>query len=308
MTRARIHARGNPRTETRVSGANRLNDKSVKVLAAIKFSPTSISREDIAEKTSLPVTDVERQVGLLIQLHLIQKNTKFPQYPAQGWRVYTSQEDHTRIIDLLRQHGFEDPRVAPTRQLLGDYYPTGLDLEGNGIQEDRHMSYVKGHPIIPELKFRPEANEIMKKFRDEKQPFRPKEFSPQAVEDKKQKWIWFVKEMSRAYHITAPTVTFGTFSQDSWYRNGSSADDDNHQSSYFNRATNTLFFTGKFSLTTLLHEFGHARGFDERDTIIWSINFGTRIFPVTFNRLLVNSEEGTHMLTRGNETEARFNL
>jgi hypothetical protein len=276
-------------------------------LAAIKFSPTSLGRQDIIEKTTLSPEDVERQVKLLLELNILKRNTRFPEFPMEGWMVFTAQEDHLSIIKILKEHGIEDPRVSETRRLLGDYYPTGMALEGNGIQPTRGgANYTEGLPVIPELEFRPEAIAVMVEFRDSKKPFKPKEFSPQAIEEKKVKWKWFVAQMSAAYHIPEPRVTFGTFSEQSWTKEGSSAKDDNGISSSYNKATNTLFFSGRFSLTTLLHEFGHARGFDERDAIIWSLNFGLRIFPITFNRLLSQAQPGTHMLTRHDETQDRF--
>ncbi len=299
--RAVLHSRGNPRARTTITGASRLNEKAVKVLAAIKFSPSSISREDIAEKSDLQNMDVERQVGLLLQLHLIQKNAKFPEFPQQGWRVYTAPEEHLKIITILKQHGFEDPRSVATRELLGDYYPTGMDLEGLGRQPNRGgANYPKGVPYIPELEFRPEAIVIMKKFRDEIKPFQPKEFSEDAVRQKKEKWIWFCKEIAKVYGVQEPVVTFGEFTQESWTTGGTSGD------SHYRPSDNSLYFTGRFSLVTLLHELGHMRGFDERDAVIWSVNFGYRIFPVTFNRLLSNVKPGSHMLIRPDETQQRF--
>jgi len=243
----------------------------------------------------------------LLQYNLIKLNSQFPVFPNQGWKVYTERDKHQIIIDLLKRHGFEDPRVEETRRILGSYYPVGMALEGNGIQPNQGFSYTEGHPIIPELEFRPEAMRVMIEFRDRIKPFKPKQYSPEAVEEKKGKWGWFVQNMCQAYQIPLVNIKWGTFSKESWSRDGSSASDDNGQSSYYQPSTNTLFFTGRFSLTTLLHEFGHARGFDERDTIIWSMNFGLRVFPVTFNRLLRNSEGGTHMLVRGNDI-SEFNL
>ena len=301
MPRQPLHSRTG-----RVSGAGRLNNKAVKVLAFVKFSPSSVSREDIIENTSLSAIEVERQINLLAQLGLISFNSRFPQFPQQGWMVYTKQDKHTVIVNLLRQHGVEDPRTTRTREMLGDYYPTGFELDKKGVQPDRGRTYTQGHPIIPELEFRKETLDIMKKFRDEIKPFRPKEYSLEAVEEKKKKWKWFVEKMNANYEIN-PTIEFGVFSEDSWYRDGSSANDDNGQSSYYDRVNNKLYITGKFSIVTLLHEYGHSKGFDEVDAIIWSINLGMRVFPVTFNRLLKNSDGDSHMLIRGNQ-EREFDM
>ena len=149
-----------------ISGQGSLNKKAIKVLAAIKFSPMSISREDIIEKTGLSASDTEHQVKLLLRLHFIKLNSQFPRFPQQGWRVYTKQEDHLRITRILAAHHIFDPRIAETRRILGNYYPTGLALEGDGKQPNRNTTYTEGHPIIPELEFRPDAIAVMIEFRD----------------------------------------------------------------------------------------------------------------------------------------------
>ncbi len=291
-----------------IGDLNNLNQKAVKILSVVKFSPISMSREDITDVTAFSKDDVERQVKLLLQYNLIKLHAQFPIFPNQGWKVFTEREKHIQIIKILKHYGIEDPRVSETRNLLGNYYPTGLDLEGDGKQQNRGFGYIQGHPIIPELEFRPEAIKVMEEFRDRIKPFKPKDWSLEAVEEKKGKWTWFVQKMSEAYRMEMPRVEFGIFSKDSWSRTGSSARDDDGQSSYYRPSTHTLYFTGRFSLTTLLHEFGHARGFDERDTIIWSINFGSRIFPVTFNRLLGSSKDGTHMLVQNDNNNEGFEL
>lgn len=47
-------------------------------------------------------------------------------------------------------------------------------------------------------------------------------------------------------------------------------------------AANLIQLTPGLSVVTLLHEFGHARGFDERQTCRWSINLFRRCFPRSF--------------------------
>jgi hypothetical protein len=46
--------------------------------------------------------------------------------------------------------------------------------------------------------------------------------------------------------------------------------------------TNQICLTAPYSVVTFLHEFGHARGFDERQTCRWSINLFRRCFPRSF--------------------------
>ena len=45
-----------------------------------------------------------------------------------------------------------------------------------------------------------------------------------------------------------------------------------------------LITLGKFSVVTLLHEFAHARGMDERGACTWSINLFRRVFPRSWSR------------------------
>jgi hypothetical protein len=55
---------------------------------------------------------------------------------------------------------------------------------------------------------------------------------------------------------------------------------------YYRPATDTICLnetsSKKFSIITLLHEFGHALGKDERQTCRWSINLFARCFPRSF--------------------------
>lgn len=48
--------------------------------------------------------------------------------------------------------------------------------------------------------------------------------------------------------------------------------------------TNTIYLNARLSVVTFLHEFGHARGFDERQTCRWSVNLFRRCFPRSYAR------------------------
>jgi hypothetical protein len=68
----------------------------------------------------------------------------------------------------------------------------------------------------------------------------------------------------------------------------------------YSPASNTVYLTSRMSVVSYLHEFGHARGWSERQTVRWSVNLFRRIFPRQFARL---SHEG-HMLRRREDTGA----
>lgn len=48
--------------------------------------------------------------------------------------------------------------------------------------------------------------------------------------------------------------------------------------------THTIYLSDRMSVVTFLHEFGHARGFDERQTCRWSLNLFRRCFPRSYGR------------------------
>ena len=276
VRRPGMHLRGN-----RVSGSEqRLNENAVKVLATIKFAPQSITREEIMNATSLSREDTERQVRLLLNLRLIKGNRMFPQFPTLGWRVFTERDNHRQIMNILHRHGYEDTRSQHTREMLGDYYPTGMALEGQGRQETHGRGYPPDVPINEDLEYRDETMQLMDKWRDEKKPFRPKEYSQQAVREKRQKFQWLSDRLADIYHIRRPRVVVGRVTEQSWNAKGSSG------SSNYRPATHTITIEGKFSVITFIHEFGHARGFDETDTVLWSVNLFKRVFPVSYSKLV----------------------
>lgn len=276
MARQPAHMRGN-----RVTGnLSRLNNKALKVLYAVKFHPSSITREEIMQKTSLSQTEVTNQVKLLLGYNIIKSHSRFPTFPTEGWRVYTESEMHDKIIQILKQHGFEPPMSEQTRSMLGDYYPSGFDLEGLGHQTDNGRPYPGTVPIIEELQYRKGTLKAMKEWRDTKHPFKPKEYSEENVEKIREKFEWIVKKLARVYQIREPKVVVGNIDEESWNTSGTSG------ASTYSHLTHTITMNGRMSVLTLLHEFAHSRGFDETDAVIWSVNLFKRIFPVSYSKLV----------------------
>lgn len=241
------------------------------------------------EKTGFSREDTERQVKLLLHYRLIVNHTLFPAFPRQGWKVYTSLPQHQQIIRILRQHGYHDDPSRRTREHLGEHYPTGMALEGRGRQQDRGRTYPPEEEINEDLDYREQTITVMQEWRDMK-PYRPKEFSPEAVREKKKKFQWLLNKLSDIYGIRRPTLRIGRMTAETWVADASSG------SSCYNRITHTITLVGKFSVTTFLHEFAHARGFDETDAVMWSQNLFKRIFPISYSRI---KKEG-HMYLRGN--------
>jgi hypothetical protein len=60
-----------------------------------------------------------------------------------------------------------------------------------------------------------------------------------------------------------------------------------------------IALVGKLSVVTYLHELAHARGYDERQAVKWSVNLFRKVFPRSFARC---QQEG-HLLTTNNTAQ-----
>jgi len=78
-------------------------------------------------------------------------------------------------------------------------------------------------------------------------------------------------ELARIYGIRVPSVT-------TLWATGTSG------SSCYRPALHSIELRGRFSVVTMLHEFDHARGRDERQAVKWSVNLFRRCFPRSFAR------------------------
>ncbi len=269
-----LHIRNN-----RLSGdIYHLNEKAVKVLATIKFAPSNQSLEEIKIKTSLTTEDVERQVKLLLRLNLLVQHHNFPVFPNRGWRVYTISANHNQIIAILRRHGYQDEPSSQSRESIG-YYPTGYDLEKKGIQPNSRRGYPLIVPVNEDLRYRAETMRLMERWKNEKHPFKPKEYSLDAIREKTEKFQWLTDRVAVIYGVPKPRLAVMDITPESWNMPGSSG------SSSYNPNTHTITIYGKFSVLTFLHEWGHVRGFDEVDTTYWSVNLFKRVFPVSYSKL-----------------------
>lgn len=78
------------------------------------------------------------------------------------------------------------------------------------------------------------------------------------------------RQLAEAYSIRVPKLHFHCDGQ------GSSG------ASCYRPAEHSITLSGRLSVVTYLHEFGHARGMDERQAVRWSVNLFRRVFPRSF--------------------------
>jgi hypothetical protein len=148
-------------------------------------------------------------------------------------------------------------------------------LEGYGRMQYHGRGY-PAHPPKEVLKIFPAAITVLTKWKREHRPFRPKEWTETAVAEKQVKFDWIAKELAKVYRIDAPKVVCSNPTKESWTSTGAGG--------HYDTVTNTIQLYGKYSVVTFLHEFGHARGFDEGDATLWSVNVFRTIFPQSFKR------------------------
>lgn len=62
--------------------------------------------------------------------------------------------------------------------------------------------------------------------------------------------------------------------------------------SYYNDDENERYvlLTGKLSIITFLHEFGHVLGFDEEQARKWSLTLFKKVYPIAFDRLCMGQQ------------------
>jgi hypothetical protein len=115
------------------------------------------------------------------------------------------------------------------------------------------------------LTFRPAARRAVRRFARS----RPWQGTPA---ERKAKFRRLNRGLAHAYGIAAPALQFG--------------DLDGGPSGYsaYSPLSHTIVLRGRLSVVTFLHEFAHARGFDERHACRWSLNLFRRCFPRSFGR------------------------
>lgn len=124
--------------------------------------------------------------------------------------------------------------------------------------------------VLNGVRFKRETIRAMKEFKSG-HPWRG------SVSEKKRKYNKLLKRLSRIYHIEKPKLMIAFTREDT--RPLSSG------SSSYTPSLHRITLNGKFSVVTFLHEFCHARGYDERYACKWSLNLFRKIFPRNFARM-----------------------
>jgi hypothetical protein len=117
-----------------------------------------------------------------------------------------------------------------------------------------------------QMKFKPAALRAVRRFARSK-PWQG------TLAERKAKFRRLNRQLAAAYGLPRPRLVFCRVEENAPLGNGS-----------YRRANHTIALYGKLSVVTYLHEFGHARGYGERQACRWSINLFRRVFPRSFAR------------------------
>jgi hypothetical protein len=120
--------------------------------------------------------------------------------------------------------------------------------------------------LSPAMRFKPAALRAVRAFARSK-PWQG------TLARRKRKFRRLNRDLSAAYGIAEPRLIFQNVEANlsSW-------------ASSYRPLTHTITLVGKLSVVTFLHEFAHARGFDERQACRWSLNLFRKCFPRSFAR------------------------
>ena len=123
------------------------------------------------------------------------------------------------------------------------------------------------HFIRPDIRFRAATLRAVKHFAGER-PWHG------TLSQRRLKYRRLSRKLAGIYGIDAPLIKFAR----------TVSDDNPFASGWYDRLLNIIGLEGRYSVVTLLHEFGHALGKDERLTRIWSINLFRLCFPHSYAR------------------------
>jgi hypothetical protein len=150
-----------------------------------------------------------------------------------------------------------------------------LRLEFKGQRLEQPSNY-PNTPTVEDLMYYRGVIKALKEFKRETcTPLRQLDNTPERINEVSACYQRLHAKLCAIYEIT-PLLTF-TISRPRAEGNG-----------LYAVATNTINISGKFSMITYLHEFGHARGFNEHSTVLWSVSLFKRAFPRAYNTLHAN--------------------
>ena len=111
-----------------------------------------------------------------------------------------------------------------------------------------------------------------------------------SVSERRIKFVALNRELAAIYQVDSPDLEFTRL-------DGSSSG-----ASRYVPTEHRIIMTGRLSVVTYLHEFGHALGHNERQATAWSVNLFRLWFPSQFGRLL----QVGHLLLRPSDAAARL--
>lgn len=182
-----------------------------------------------------------------------------------GNEVQAVEENHVMDVARTLMVTLDNDQRAKLVMLLINGFPTSGDGYPATVAEciRPNIKFIKG--VIPALK----------KFKDRKA------FGTKTNKTRLKYMQILVKDFAEVYNVEPPTVEVEGIDLSKKVKD---TNDDSGSSSY-SPATKTITMRGKLSIITVLHEFAHHLGKNERLAAIWSINLFRKVYPNQFAKL-----------------------
>ena len=103
-----------------------------------------------------------------------------------------------------------------------------------------------------------------------------------TIEERKAKFQWLHDHMKILFEKPVLGLEFGEINDETERTPGASG------ASFFNPDTNIIKLNGKLSAITFIHEWGHALGMNQEETVDWSWLHFKACFPCSAARLAQN--------------------
>ena len=143
------------------------------------------------------------------------------------------------------------------------------------------------HPIIKNVPYPQNVIDAMMMFR-RMHMFKPKDYSEENLAEKRRKYTALLSALSDCYGLPTPIVRDYLITPESWKKVGNG---------FYNPATNTITFYGKYSMITALHEFAHSLGLGEEGAVCYSVNLFRMIYPRASRRCVADQ----HMMIQNDQ-------
>jgi len=201
----------------------------------------------------------------------------------------------TDMVEFDEEFQFEMADLVEFVHKINSIFEREVPAHLQPVRQFRRSSGRHGYPgdplIDPEAKFKRASIAALKKYRQAK-PFKK---AGESFMDWTQRRFLLLKELvttiAKAEGGRVPELRM-----ENVMPGASSAGGGGLRSSYYSPAGHFITMIGKLSLTTLLHELGHALGYDEYGAVYFSVNLHRKVYKDLWDSGKFYVEPDSHVI------------